>query len=166
MATQRTIQTNITADGRNSGILTIQTSEGTISVGLNDLSDEIKTQALMHGLKQKIVDAAAIGRNPETGKSATVKEKFAAMKEVADRLQNGEWNKQREAGTSTGGLLVRALQRLYPKKDAEEIQAFVEGKDRKEQAALRANPKVAAIIAEIRSENSEIDTDGLLGELK
>lgn len=47
----------------------------------------------VNGMKQKIADRAAIGRDPETGASATDEEKFAAMQETAERLQSGgAWN--------------------------------------------------------------------------
>lgn len=149
-------------------VITITTREGVISIDASKLTPEIQQAAMMHGLKQKIVDAAAIGRNLETGKSATIKDKYEAMKEVADRLVNeAQWNKTREGGAGgSDGLLVRALAELYPAKSIEELREFVNGKDKKEQAALRANPKVAAIIDRIRAESTNIDTDALLGELE
>lgn len=149
-------------------VITITTREGVISIDASKLTPEIQQAAMMHGLKQKIVDAAAIGRNLETGKSATIKDKYEAMKEVADRLVNeAQWNKTREGGAGgADGLLVRALVELYPAKSIEELREFVNGKDKKEQAALRANPKVAAIIDRIRAESTNIDTDALLGELE
>ena len=139
-----------------------------ITVG--DLGLEVLTMALLHGLKQKLVDAAAISRNPDTGKSATVADKRAAVEAVMTRLLGGAWNAIRgENGTGAGGLLFRALVRLYDgKKSPDDIREFLDGKDKKEQAALRKNPRVAAIIVEIQAEqaDSDIDTDDLLGELE
>ena len=139
-------------------------------LAIGDLRNNILTMAVLHGLKQKLVDAAAISRNPDTGKSATVADKRAAVEAVLARLTAGAWNTPRgEGGTGAGGLLFRALVRLYDgKKSAEDIREFLAGKDKKEQAALRKNPRVAAIIVEIQAEQADgdIDTDDLLGELE
>ncbi len=145
-----------------------------LTIGASDLTDEIRAAAMMHGLKQKLVDAAAISRNPETGRSATVQDKFDAVREVADRLLAGEWNKAREGGAGSGvSLLLAALIRLYDgRKTKDEVVAFLDGKTDAEKAALRANPKVAPIIAEIKAEREAakpaakgLDTDAMLDEL-
>ena len=124
---------------------------------MSELSDDIKKAALMHGLKQKLVDAAAISRNPDTGRSATTDDKFAAVKEVYERLLSGQWNKGREGGSGAGngGLLFRALVIMYPAKTPEQLRAYLDGLDDKQQAALRKNPKVAPIIAEIRAKSAK-----------
>lgn len=130
---------------------------------------EIVAQATMHGLKQKLVDAAALSRNPDTGRSATTEDKFNAVKEVFDRLLSGHWNKPREgAGAVKGGLLFAALCRMQPGKSAEEIRAWLDSKTDEQKSALRKNPKVAAVIAEIQSERAksdDVDTEELLDEL-
>ena len=135
-----------------------------IRVNRAELSDEILRHAVMHGLKQKLVDAAAISRNPDTGRSATVADKYAAVREVYDRLLAGNWNKGRGEGSGSGGaggLLFRALCRLYSGKTPEQIRTFLDGKGKEEQAALRKNPRVAAIIEEIKAEmEKSAPTDG------
>ena len=167
MATKnREINTTINHDNK---ILRIETEAGTITIGLHEISPMMTEAAALHGLKQKICDAAAISRDPETGRSATTETKFRAMHAVYERIMAGEWNAKRGEGMTTGGLLFRALCRLYPNKDADTLREFLAGKSKQEQAALRANPKVAAIIEEIKAESanvSEIDTDELLGELE
>ena len=144
----------------------------TLTLRATDLSPTIVAQAIIHGLKQKLVDAAAISRNPETGRAASVADKYEAVKEVYDRLLSGGWNKRREggAGGSVGGLLFRALCRMYDgKKTADDIRAFLEGKTDAEKAALRKNSRVAAIIEEIRAESAkdgDVNTDDLLADLE
>lgn len=132
-------------------------------------SHAITTMATMHGLKQKLVDAAALSRDPDTGRSATVADKKAAVMEVYDRLMAGHWNKPREgAGSVKGGLLFAALCRMQPGKPAEEIKLWLDEKSDEQKAALRKNPKIAAIIAEIQSERAksgDVDTDAMLDEL-
>ena len=163
------IATEVTEDGA----LVIEFGNGkTLRVELGNLSPEIVRQATLHGLKQKLVDAAAIARNTDTGLSATLNDKYEAVKEVYDRITSIDapsWNKVREAaaGGSGGGngLLARALMQLTGK-DKDAIATFLEEKSKAEKAALRANPKVAAIIAELqRAKSDDIDTDELLGEL-
>ena len=131
------------------------------------LTVDICNQALMHGLKQKLVDAAAISRNPDTGRSATVDDKYNAVLEVAERLRAGQWNKSRGEGSGTsGGLLFRALCQLYSDKSADAIKAFLDKKTTAEKAALRATPKIAAIIDTLRAaKGSDIDADDMLAEL-
>lgn len=132
------------------------------------LSPDIAEHALMHGLKQKLIDAAAISRNPETGRSASVVDKYEAIAAVWGRLLAGQWNKAREggAGGGTGGLLLRALVRMYAGKKTETaLREYLAGRTDAEKAALRKNPKVARIIEEIRAESADdsgIDSDALL----
>lgn len=134
------------------------------------LPADIAMQATLHGLKQKLVDAAAIARNTETGASATVNDKIAAVKEVHARLTspNPTWNKVRAAGEGGGNnLLARALMKMTGK-DAAGIAAYLENKTKEEKAALRKNPRVATLIAEMQAAAAAtdgIDTDSLLAEL-
>lgn len=125
-----------------------------LSIDASQLTPDIAAQAMMHGLKQKLVDAAAISRNPDTGRSATVDDKFTAVREVFDRLIAGEWNKRREGGgASGGGLLLSALVRLYSgRKTEQQLREYVTGLTEKEQATLRASERIAPIIAAIKAE--------------
>ena len=88
---------------------------GSFAFDIGKLSSDLMQQAAIHGVVQKISDRAAIGRDPETGASATPEEKFAAMKECADRLMGGgPWNAVPTGAPSAGGLLYRAMRNLYP----------------------------------------------------
>ena len=144
-----------------------------LTLHVSQLTPAIGAHALMHGLKQKLVDAAAISRNPETGRSATIEDKYEAVLAVYERLvnpTNPSWNKPRESAAAVaGGLLFKALCRMYADKNPEFIRAFLAKKSDEEKAALRKNPRVAAIIEEIKAENAkEIDaseTDAMLDEL-
>ena len=139
----------------------------TINLSVDELSNDIRHAALLHGLKQKLVDAAALSRISETGHSATIDDKYNAVREVYDRLLAGNWNKGRGDSSSTGngGLLFRALCQMYPSKTPEALRAFLDGKTKSECAALRATPKIAAIIDTLRAPSGDIDTDDLLSEL-
>lgn len=173
--TNKTIATHVTPDGGltgNGALRIVVAGFPELQVQLRDLSDAMVEQAALHGLKQKIVDAAALSRNPDTGRSATAADKYDAMREVFNRILAGEWNKTRGdgSGTGAGGLLFAALCRLYPAKTPEDIRAFLDGKTNAEQAALRKNPKIAAVIETIKAERAkdapdDADTDDMLAEL-
>ncbi len=126
--------------------------------------------AILHGLKQKLVDAAAISRNMETGRAATARDKYEAVKEVFDRITSpeGTWNAIREGGGGAGNLLLKALFRYYQEKQPmEALKAKLEEYSDEQKAALKRNPKIAAIIVELQAEKADktIDTDELLSEL-
>lgn len=144
------------------GTLNIDFKNGKgLQLNADALSPEVLALALMHGLKQKLVDAAAITRDPETGRSATIETKYDAVKAVLTRLESGEWNKRREGGV-TGGLLLRALSRMYAgRKTVDQLREYLESKSDKEKAALRKNPKVAEHIEEIRAEDAAKNGDDL-----
>ena len=160
--TKRTPAITATIDGTR---LTFTGDNGReFSIRAEELEDTIRTQAMMHGLKQKIGDAAAISRNPETGRSATTDDKFDAMSEVLNRLLSGAWNKGREAGEGegAGGLLFRALCRVKADRTPEQIRAYLNGLDKAQQSALRKVPAVAAAIDEMRAANAK--AGGINGE--
>lgn len=151
--------------------LTLTFANGaTLNIDASLVSDDIQRHAVMHGLKQKLVDAAAISRNTETGRPASVSDKYEAVKTVYDRLLRGEWNATREGG-GTGGMLLQALCHIHAdRKTPEQIRAWLEGKTDQEKAALRKNPKVAEIIEELRAAaGKSYDptlSDDLLNELE
>lgn len=155
----------------NGNTLTLDFTNGeTLSINRHMLSTDVQHYATLHGLKQKLVDAAAISRNPETGRAATVEDKYQAVKTVYDRLLAGQWNATREGGAASGGLLLQALCRMYAgRKTPDELKAFLADKTDAEKTALRKNPRVVQIIEDIRVETGKavsIDTDELLGELE
>jgi hypothetical protein len=162
----------ITTETTEGGILLIHfpTLDKDLELNAADLHPSILEAATLHGLKQKLVDAAAISRNPETGKSATAQDKYAAVKEVYDRITdptNPTWNAIRE-GVSGSTLLLLALIR-HTGKDKAELTEWLGKKSDAEKAALKRNPKLAAIIAEIQAERAKadgIDTNELLGEIE
>lgn len=172
MATQQTKRESVvtTEVNREAGALFIRFprlgDDKTMRLDVAALSPEIVEIATYHGLKQKLIDAAAIGRNPDTGKSATDMDKWQAVDSVYQRLMSGEWNAPREGGDGSASLLARALMRMTGKTRAD-VDEWLKAKSDVERKALRANAKVAAIIAEIQAENVDdsIDTDELLSEL-
>ena len=117
---------------------------------INRLADAF----MWHGAKQKFIDAGAISRNPETGRSATVGDKKAAILEVIERCTvHGQWNKAREGGGGSGTLLLEALIRMYVgKKDRAALVEYLDGLTAEQKRQLERNPRVAPIIEAIRTE--------------
>lgn len=167
METKRNATITAAIDG-NTLALTFANGE-TLTMHGDALTNNIQQYAMLHGLKQKLVDAAAISRNPETGRAASVEDKYQAVKTVYDRLLAGAWNATREGSGATGGLLLQALVRMYAgRKTPEELRAFLADKTDAEKTALRKNPRVAQIIETIREETGKaanVDTDAMLNEL-
>lgn len=161
---QSAIQATIT----DTGALCLTFSNGkSLMLHPTQLNAEIQSVAKLHGLKQKLVDAAAISRNPDTGKSATVDDKYEAVREVYDRLLSGAWNAPREGGGGSGSLLLAALVRQTGKDEAV-LREWLAQKSDAEKKALSLNPKVAEHINAIRAERAKadgVDSDALLGEL-
>lgn len=164
----------ISAKITDAGILMLAFANGReLSVDPLQLSESIRTAATLHGLKQKLVDAAAISRNTETGRPATIDDKFNAVKVVFDRitLADGTWNAIREGGAgAVGGLLLRALCKMYEgKKTKDQLVEYLSTKTPEQKTALRKNPKIAAIIDELREaseKESDVDSEELLSELE
>lgn len=137
-----------------------------IELDASQLAADIVRAAEMHGLKQKLCDAAAISRNADTGKPASVEDKYQAVKAVFDRLIAGEWNTKRE-GTGGVSLLLKALIALYPKRTPESIREWLSSMDDAQRTALKVNPRVAAKIAELQSAKAgDIDSNELLEGLE
>ena len=150
----------------------------TATLSTRDLSPEILSQALLHGLKQKLVDAAAIARNVDTGASATTADKKEAVMEIHARLLEGAWNKGRAAGDGSNGkgsILLLALQRLQPNRDAAELAEWLKARTDAERAALAKNAKILPHVQAIQAERAEraaaaakksgVDSDELLNDL-
>lgn len=157
--------TIVNNDAGHPGGLALEFANGkTVSLIASQLTNAILEHAVWHGLKQKLVDAAAISCNPDTGRSATIDDKYQAVMEVYERLISGQWNKGRgEGSTGNGGLLFRALCLHYPAKTPEAIRAFLDKKTPKEQAALRTVPAIAAIIDTLKA--TTVDSDAATGML-
>lgn len=152
-------------------ILTFTGDNGqSIHIDYTNLTPEMASQCLLHGLKAKIGDAGAIARNTDTGRSATTDDKMAAMTEVRDRLLAGEWNKIRTGGDGSSTTLLAAALCELTGKSASEIADFLAGQDADHKAALKKNERVAVIMARMSAERAAkkdgaIDTDALLNDL-
>ena len=165
---------DIEATVENDGALVLAFRHGEVlRVHPESLAPEIQRAALIHGLKQKLVDAAAISRDTATGRAATISTKYDAVREIFDRITGagGEapsWNKPRAGGAGgQGGLLARAIAR-YKSVEVSAAKAYLDRLTDAQTQALRVDPRIATIINELRLESAKpagIDTDALLGGL-
>lgn len=103
-------------------------------------------QAAGHGLSQKLGDAASGADNTNDA--------FEAVLEVASRVANGEWTKNRSTGDGTSAKgaseLVEALVKVLsqPKETVREMLSKLKQADK---MALRKTPAVASVIEALRA---------------
>lgn len=136
--------------------LKLEFSNGkTLQLTGHDISAKIATIATWHGLKQKLVDAAALSRDRNTGRAASIDTKFEAVQAVYDRLLADQWNKPRE-GASNGTLLAQALVRLTGR-PLESVREQLAKLTDEQKAALEKTQNVALAILEIKRERIERD---------
>jgi len=151
---------------------------GSAEVDINNLSNEVKERAMVHGIIQRFSDATAISRDLETGKPATPAEKLARMQALVEHYSTGTavWSRA-GAGSGSGeaGLTVRAIAEVLgiaAALVAERIEGLA-GKrgisEAKIYAEFRSNPgKVREAYIRLRdaeAKASGINADDLLAEL-
>lgn len=137
---------------------------GSILMKMDKLANEVIERAAVHGMIQRISDAAAISRDPETGKPASAQDKFDAMSRLVAHYESGtaEWSRKPVAGErEKGGLLFKALCQMSPSKSPEEIRAWMGTKTKKELALISRTEKVATVIATLRPATGEVDLSEL-----
>lgn len=139
-------------------------------------SSECRAYAEWHGWEQRLRDAAAKPCDKKTGKSASPKEKFAAIRRLADYYLGGavQWNlATRVAGVAQQSddkqMLKAALAEYLPSvgknRTPEQIHAAVEEMNKGQVSALLANEKIAEIVLRLREEKAvemEVDAEELL----
>lgn len=114
----------------------------------------VAMMALLHGINQKIGDAAS-------GAKGDADAAYESCLTTAEQVMSGEWNKKREAGEGTRpSLVVEAVIRVKEEAGMEVDRAATiakyTGKDAEatRKAAL-ANPKVKAAYEAIRAEAAQ-----------
>jgi len=105
-------------------------------------NDVLRETAMYHGFKQKIGDAAAIGRDKSNGKSATVADKFDAMHRVITALLANDWRAERADSVTE---LAEAVAE-YKKITVEKATAGLKSKTDQERKQLRVHPPIKKIL--------------------
>lgn len=154
------------ADAGNVEITFRVLGAGAVTLQMVRMSEVNVNRAAVHGMIQRISDRAAIGRDPETGASATPQEKLAAMQALVDHYHTGtsEWSMVAKGEGAQRGLLFQALCIAYPNRKPEEIREWLGKRSKAEQAKLRQSEKIAVIIAELQPDTGEADE--MLSELE
>jgi hypothetical protein len=139
----------------------------TLTLDLTRVSDACRTYAVYHGFGQRIGDAAALERAQRGGKSASAQEKWNALKVLVDHYNSGaeSWSPKRSESVGSDELLLaRALQIVYPEKDAEHIRAKVSGMNKMQRTALMTqHAEIRAAVELIQAEQvKDIDVESLL----
>lgn len=150
---------------------TIDTDAGTVFVRLDFVNGEIRNctiptslilRAAAHGAEQKLGDA--------TAGEADIADAILSVEEVIARLEAGDWNQPRAAGSNTGtSILIQALVEVSGK-DVAEIKAFLENKTQADKLALRRTDQLRPVVERLEAEKASrsknaVDTSALLGEL-
>lgn len=117
-----------------------------VVASLDDCNEEIKLQLMLHGLSQKIGDAAA-GFSKEKNYHGA----FGAMQSVADNLCNGLWASRSGSSTSDLCEAIAELQGV----ELSEAQAAIDAATEEQLAAFKKHPTVKAKIAEIVAERAK-----------
>lgn len=153
---------------------------GEFSLRMGELADDIRNRAMIHGLVQKVSDAAAMPKaDLPADPIEAAKAKFNAMTAVADRLREGEWSKRSGDGAGpVAGVIFRAYAEFVatkfekakkPVPPVEAIRAQYDAMDRAAQLGLRNVPAIATIIERMKSERgakaSAVNADELLAGL-
>lgn len=147
----------------------------------SDASLECRHFAELKGWKSTIEDAAAKSRDPETGASAPLAERFAACVEIAKHYADKSvvvWGRKAAAASPRDdtGLVLQALMRVWGR-DLDKVEALVaklaakNGRER--DAELRDLGKagdVLTAIGEIKAERAaaskRVSASALLAELE
>lgn len=157
----------ITHEQTDSGLIFNVLGVGALTFDPTKAHKHNRVSAEAHGWIQRISDAAAISRNPDTGKPATPQEKFDAMAKLVAHYESGtaEWSRVREAGESTGGLLFRALCKMSPTKSPEQIRDWMKGQSKAQLRVLAMEKRVADVINTFRPLGIDVDTEAMLAEI-
>lgn len=143
----------------NSVVFNVPT-QPSIEIRLDRLAANIKDRAMVHGIIQRVGDAAAKRRDPVTGRSASWADKHAAMRNVADALIAGDWTVKAErlAPDAITPERVEAVANVR-KADVATVQQWLESITAEQRAKAFGHPSIAAELARIRAERALAGAD-------
>lgn len=116
--------------------------------------DEVQKGGIINGFSQKLRDAAAAGAEvPES-------ERFQAMLDVADNLENGKWNLKREGlgGAQNWGVFIEAFAEVRGMEvaDARELITGTRDKNLAAKPDMKRAEVEKAIIAQLCERDERI----------
>lgn len=142
----------------------------TITFDMRKVHPNNAAYAALHGFNQRLRDAAALSRNPETGAAPTPADRFAAIERLVEHYHSGaaEWNLRPAAGERVSGetaMLAAAIAELKGK-DVGEVRAWLKTKTAAEQKALAVSAAIKPIMDRMReAAAAPVDAEELLGEI-
>lgn len=144
---------------------------GNLRLNFTDLSETVRERAMVHGMVQRISDAAAIARSAENGYKVSAQEKYDAMAELVAHYASGtsEWSRARGAPGigADAALLVKCLAQIYDDRTLEQLKAWVAKRSKSERTALLMSEKIKPLADEIRAQSaSDISADDLIADLE
>ena len=152
-------------------ILTIDVKGlGQLALSMDTMSESNRRYATLHGMKQRIIDAAA------KSKGATLQEKFDSMEVLVNHYMSGaqEWSIARASGgtKSSGGIVLRALANVRGESPAQTLiivdKICAKRSITRSQyyAKIKTDSSVAAEILRLESlVATDIDADDLMAEM-
>lgn len=114
-----------------------------VEAGLDSLAPEMITQLALHGLSQKVGDAAA-----GFSKAGDYSGAFGAMQQVVDNLYAGQWSTRGQGGGTSD--LVQAICELRGV-DVDAAQKALDAMDEEQLKRVSSHPQVKAKIADIKA---------------
>lgn len=131
-----------------------------VEVSIDALQPDIVRRLTIHGLAQKLGDAAAKERDPITGKSASAAVKYGSIRRIADALLAGEWTVRAERLPADAITDERVAAVAAARKMEESIvRKWLVGLPEATRAAAFAHPSVAVEIARMRAERAAAGAD-------
>lgn len=143
-----------------------------ISLDLSKVHPDNIAYAALHGFKQRCGDAAALSRNPETGKPATPAEKFEAVQRLVEHYNSGapEWALRASGEGRTSGelaMLTRAVAEYKGTEDFAKVRDWLKSKTDAERKALAVSAAIKPIMDRMREEAAApVDAEDMLAELE
>lgn len=134
--------------------VTVKFADGeTATLTIANLDPDVARRATCHGLKQKLADAAA-------GAKGDVAESKDSIMAVFERLQAGDWSREREAAgprpTLVAEAVVRALTKMGKTFDEAAVRAMFTGKESAQNRADIVKDKAVAIeLAALKAEREQ-----------
>lgn len=136
------------------GTVTFEFTDGrTITVNVNDLPDNVRNIATLHGVSQKVGDSYA--------GAETVDEAYEAATDVVKNLQEGNWRVRAEGGVGGAAratMLVEALFRATAAegnpKTMDECEELIADMSDEQRKGLRNMPQIKAHLDKIAAERA------------
>jgi len=144
--TERTKKFSWEKAGDRSMVVTIEGNGATVEFDFDKFPPEIQNELICYGLKQLPADRASSFTDPAELK--------AKLEGTRDDLISGKFRATREGGSRGVSQIVTALARMY-KLEVPAVIKMWDAQDEATQAGIRKDPKVKAMVAQIKLENAK-----------